>query len=251
MRIVRGLVLAVAALVLASAARGQAPRELTVPNLTVTAPAVPTQPPYITGDPWKAFVRNPYFGRYRIEENRFAQVPCSQTRIAAVAAGNCLQGYRLTVGRAYMCDGCRCDMALDATIYTVGNLAVEAGTLIFDPYKLAAEGFPSKDCQVQGYPGYDQIDFHDMNQVTRRGANWHDLRGAGDEKSIAFTDGPHSCIGVRRPGPPWQGGYVYMLTASICRTDTADLQPDDVARALAPLLIRQYDPIGNLARARR
>jgi hypothetical protein len=41
-----------------------------------------------------------------------------------------------------------------------------------------------------------------------------------------------------------------MLTASICRTDAARLQPDDVARALAPLQVRQYDPVGNLARPR-
>ena len=35
-----------------------------------------------------------------------------------------------------------------------------------------------------------------------------------------------------------------MLTASICHTDMANLQTDDVARGLAPLQIRTYDPVG-------
>jgi hypothetical protein len=116
---------------------------------------------------------------------------------------------------------------------------------------VTAIGFPDGNCYINSYPGYDQVDFNDMNQVTRRGANWHDLRGAGDEKSIAFTDGPHDCVAVRHPGPRWRGGYVYMLTASICRTDGAALQPDDVARTLATLEVRQYDPAGNIARPRQ
>jgi hypothetical protein len=37
-----------------------------------------------------------------------------------------------------------------------------------------------------------------------------------------------------------------MLTASICRTYTVSLQPDDIARA--PLQVRTYDPVGNIAR---
>jgi hypothetical protein len=54
-------------------------------------------------------------------------------------------------------------------MYSVGNLAVEASTLIFDPYKLTATGLPNKCCYVAGQPSYDQENFQDMNQVTRRG----------------------------------------------------------------------------------
>jgi hypothetical protein len=39
---------------------------------------------------------------------------------------------------------------------------------------------------------------------------------------------------------------VWMLTASICHTDMASLQPDDIARGLALLQIRTYDPVGNI-----
>ena len=35
-------------------------------------------------------------------------------------------------------------MALDVVMYSVGNLSIEASTLIFDPYKLAATGMPGK-----------------------------------------------------------------------------------------------------------
>jgi hypothetical protein len=65
---------------------------------------------------------------------------------------------------------------------------------------------------------------------------------------MEFSNGPHHCIAVRRAGPRWDAGYVWMLTASICRTDTASLEPDDVARALSVLQIRTYDPVGNIAR---
>src|SRR5215469_1119086 len=69
--------------------------QLTVPNVTVTAPAAPVEPPYMR-DPWKAYGRNPYFGRYRVEEDKFVEVPCTATRIAVGASGKCLHGYRLT-----------------------------------------------------------------------------------------------------------------------------------------------------------
>jgi hypothetical protein len=87
-----------------------------------------------------------------------------------------------------------------------------------------------------------------MNQVTRRGANWRNLAGDGEDKSIEFSDGPHRCVAVKKAGPPWQGGYIYMMHASICRTDAGGVQPTDIAYALGTLQIRQYDPTGNLRR---
>lgn len=227
-------------------------KQLTLPNVTVTAPKPAVQPPYLRGDPSKAFVRNPYFGRFRVDEDKFPQVPCTDTRISAVSSGNCLLGYRLTSGiasfalRATGAEN-NCDMALDVVIYNIDNLAIEADVVIFDPLKLTAKGYPTVDCYISGNTSYNEEDFQDMNQVTRRGTNWHDLRGAGEEKSIEFSDGPHACAAIRKPGPRWGGGFTYMLTASICHTDTAGLQSDDVARALGALKIREYDPEGNLA----
>jgi hypothetical protein len=88
-----------------------------------------------------------------------------------------------------------------------------------------------------------------MNQVTRRGTNWHNLIGDGEDKSIEFSDGPYKCIAAKKAGPRWQGGYIYMMHASICRTDTAAVRPEDVSYALGSLQIRQYDPVGNLRKA--
>ena len=85
-----------------------------------------------------------------------------------------------------------------------------------------------------------------MNQVTRRGANWRNLVGDGEDKSIVFSDGPHNCAAVRKAGPKWGGGYIYIMHASICRTDAGALRPEDIAWALGSLQIRQYDPQGNI-----
>jgi hypothetical protein len=237
--------------------------QLTLPTVTVTAPFVPL---YLRpGNGSKAFERNPYFGNNRVEENRFVPVPCSGFRIDPASAGasdrTCLQGDRLVPAYLHASKGGdrssrHCDIDHDVTIYTIGDLSVEADVFVFDPYKLTATGFPDPDCYVAGYAGYDQEDFQDMNRITRRGADWHDLRGetcnwsdpraACQTKSIEFSDGPHQCIAVRRPGPRWRAGFVWMLTASICRTDSAGVQPGDVDRALGAVQIRRYDPLGNV-----
>ena len=245
-----GAIVATAVISAASGVYAQEAKQLPVPNVTVTAPAAPVEPPYLR-NPWKSYQRNPYAGRYRVEEDKFAQVPCSETRIASSAGGKCLQGYRLVPGQGllHQSGGLRCDMALDVVMYSVGNFSIEASTLIFDPYKLAATGLPSKWCFVRSHPGYDQEDFQDMNQVTRRGTNWRNLVGNGEDKSIEFSDGPHNCVAIHKPGPSWRGGYVYMLHASICRTDTAGVRAEDVSYALGSLQVRQYDPVGNLRKA--
>jgi hypothetical protein len=212
-----GVILAAAIVGSACGVYAQQNNQLAVPNVTVTAPAVPVQPPYLR-NPWKSYDRNPYVGRYRVEEDKFPEVPCNATRIASVAGGKCLLGYRLVPGNAALYEkrgGLLCDMALDVVMYNVGNFSIEASTLIFDPYKLAATGLPGRWCYVRGYTGYDQEDFQDMNQVTRRGTNWRNLVSDGDNKSIEFSDGRHNCVAVRKPGPPWRGGYIYMMNASI------------------------------------
>jgi hypothetical protein len=243
----------------------QETNQMTLPQVTVTAPFVPL---YLRpGNSLKAFQRNPYYGNNRVEEDRFAPVPCGGFRIDPASAGTsdrtCLQGFRLVPAYMHVSKGGdrsskHCDIDHDVTIYTVGDLSVEADVLVFDPYKLRADGgFPDPDCYVAGYNGYDQEDFQDMNRITRGGTDWHDLRGetcawsdlraACETKSIEFSYESHKCIGIRRPGPRWRGGFVWMLTASICRTDSEGIQPGDVARALDTVQIRRYDPVGNIA----
>jgi hypothetical protein len=234
--------------------------QLSVPNVTVTAPAAPVEPPYMR-DRWKSVGRNPYFGRYRVEEDKFGEVPCSATRIAFGPNGKCLQGYRLGLpGMSGPSENSNpCDMALDVVIDTTGKLAIEADILVFDPYKVTATGsFPPRWCYVRGYGGYDQEDFQDMNQVTRRGTNWHNLQindmqnqwYTGDRlRSIEFSDGPHNCIAVRKAGPVWRGGYIWMVHVSICRTDTAAVQADEISYVVGSLQTRIYDPLGNLRKA--
>jgi hypothetical protein len=252
-----------------SAARAQQINQSTLPEVTVTAP--PFVPLYLRpGTGVKAYQRNPYFGNNRVAEDRFVPVPCSGFRIDPAAAGasnrTCLEGNRLVPAYLHMAakggdeggDSGHCEIDHDVTIYNLGDLSVEADVLVFDPLKLTAEGFPDQNCYVAGYNGYDQEDFQDMNRITRRGTDWHNLRGetcnwsdlraACETKSIKFSDGPHKCIAVRRPGPRWAGGFVWMLTASICRTDFASMQGGDLARALGAVQIRQYDPLGNIAR---
>jgi hypothetical protein len=259
MRAVYAFAIVTAAIMVSASGAYAQDTKLSVPDVTVTAPAAPVEPPYMR-DPWKAYARNPYFGRYRVEEDKFTEVPCSATRVALGASGKCLQGYRLAPsGSGAAANNTNpCDMALDVVIDTAGKLAIEADILVFDPYKVNANGSVPKWCYVHGYTRYDQEDFQDMNQVTRRGSNWHNLQindmqdqwHVGDRlRSIEFSDGPRNCIAVRKPGPVWRGGYIYMMHASICRTDGAAVQAQDVAYVLGSLQRRVYDPVGNLRKA--
>jgi len=65
----------VAAAMMASASGAWAQdARLKVPKVIVLAQAALVVPPYMR-DPWKSYARNPYFGRYRVEEDKFAEVP--------------------------------------------------------------------------------------------------------------------------------------------------------------------------------
>jgi hypothetical protein len=81
MQAICGLAGAVAAVAIMASASGTCAQEtkLPVPNVTVTAPAAPVEPPYLH-NPWKSFERNPYAGRYRVEEDKFPEVPCNVTQ---------------------------------------------------------------------------------------------------------------------------------------------------------------------------
>jgi hypothetical protein len=231
-----------AALLAGMAGADAADTQLPLPDVTVTAPGPANTPPYLR-EPGRAS-SNPYHGRFRVEEDKFVAVPCTQTRIAASAPGGaCLQGYKLTPGIA------TCDMSLDVVSFENARVLVEADILIFDPYKVIADGHVGKNCYVKGYLSYDVVDFQDMNQVTRRGANFRNFVGSGDDKSVEFEDGSHHCKAIRHTGPEWHGGYIYIGHISICRKDAAQVQADDIAYVYGTLRVRMYDPEGNLRAA--
>jgi hypothetical protein len=107
-----GAIAALAIISLLSSPYAQETKPLPVPDVTVTAPAAPAEPPYLR-NPGKSFERNSYAGRYRVKENKFTEVRCTETRIASSARGKCLQGYRLVPGLALSNQrGLRCDMVL-------------------------------------------------------------------------------------------------------------------------------------------
>jgi hypothetical protein len=216
--------------------------QLPLPDVTVTAPGPTSTPPYMR-DPSKAFGRNQEGGRNRVEEDKFARVPCTVTRVSA-AAGTCLQGYRLggLGGDAYRA----CDLQLDVTMFETAQISVEADVQIFDPYKVTATGSSAAHCSIRGYRDFDAEDFQDINQVTRRGTNFRNLVGAGDDKSIEFDVDGHHCKAVRHTGPRWQRGYIYIGHISICRKDAAQVQAEDIAYVFSTLRVRTYEPEGNL-----
>jgi hypothetical protein len=213
--------------------------QLPLPDVTVTAPGPTTTPPYLR-DPGSSMGRNPYHGRFRVEEENFKRVPCTDSRVSATAGGTCLEGYKLTMGSV------TCDGSLDVVMIENARLSIEADILIFDPYKVTGAGHTSPHCYVRGYLDYNVDDFQDMNQVTRRGTNFRNLVGVGEDKAVEFTSDNHNCKAIRHTGPRWQGGYLYIGHISICRKDTAQVQAEDISYVFNTLRIRTYDPVGNL-----
>ena len=89
-----------------------------------------------------------------------------------------------------------------------------------------------------------------MNQMTRRGSGWTNFARSSVQSTVAYSDGGHNCIAVERLGPPWQGGYIWVLHASICSAAIGSVQPADVDAALALLQLRTYDAQANLVAQR-
>jgi hypothetical protein len=98
------------------------------------------------------------------------------------------------------------------------------------------------------WTGYSNMpdDFKDMNQMTRRGAGWTNFVKGAPQSSIYFTDGARGCLAVERLGPPWHGGYVWVVHMSICPTAGGTAQLADVDAIFATLQLRTYDDQGNL-----
>jgi hypothetical protein len=85
-----------------------------------------------------------------------------------------------------------------------------------------------------------------MNQMTRRGSGWRNYVESGDLSTMEFSFGASDCRAVEKRGPTWRGGHIYVIHASFCRKDGRAVEAADVERALGSVLVRQYEPRGNL-----
>jgi hypothetical protein len=218
------------------------PPQQPLPDVTVTAPE-----PY-GGDPRAPRVVppteiNPYYGRNRVDESLFAEKPCSETRMSSSAGGKCLEGYKIGGDSAANV----CHIQLDVVMGTTPTYNFEADVFVFDPFLVGSGGPMPTGCSVSKQPQYDLARLQDMNQMTRRGANWRNyVNNFGSDISGEYSDGQFSCLAFRRLGPNWRGGVVWSIHAAICRLDGTAVRPADVHALLSSLTIRVYDPRGNL-----
>jgi hypothetical protein len=75
--------------------RGVAQTKPPLPDVNVIAPPLtPDVAPRVV----PATGQNSYFGRNRVEEDMFAEKPCSEPRMSSSAGGKCLEGYHLGPG---------------------------------------------------------------------------------------------------------------------------------------------------------
>jgi hypothetical protein len=139
-----------------------------------------------------------------------------------------------------------CKMAHDLVMANLGVLAVEADVIVVDPYFVSAIGPQHKGCAAQS--GYNDLreEFPDMNQMTRNGGGWRNFVESGDLTSMGFTLGRDNCVAFEKRGPPWKFGRVYVMHASICRKDGGALGAAEIDYVVATLLVRTYEPRGNL-----
>ena len=121
---------------------------LVLPELTVTAP--PVMPA------WKKW--NPYGGSTRVEEDKWPDIPCGASRIAAGAATGCKTGPLLSFAGAGLPgndrspDMSNCKMGHDLVMTKIGGLAVEADVIVVDPTFISAIGPQHKGCAA--HSGY-------------------------------------------------------------------------------------------------
>jgi hypothetical protein len=217
----------------------------TLPDVNVTAPVPPPPPRF-----------SPMAGKTRVEEDKWPEIPCDKSRINSAAAGKCQDGPRVESFMSVMSTGAQpavgstCNIAHHLLNVDVGRFAVEADALVFDPYLVAASGTFNKFCTV--WSGYRDMpeDFKDMNQVARRGVAWRNFvpggTSSGAQSTIEFSDGQRGCVAVERLGPPWRGGYVWVIHATICGAGAQPIGQADIDSVFGALQIRTYDPSGNL-----
>ena len=233
--------------IIAAATGATAQQQMTLPELTVTAPSASTPPPGSSTAP-----SNPYFGKTRVEETEWPSIPCASSRIGTAAGGNCRRGPQVMNFEHGDAQGSRplsnCQIAHDLVISNNGILLFEADSLVFDPHYISAIGPQRQDCYVEARPNTLQEQLIDMNQLTRQASGWGTLRNSGDLSTMEFTVGPDRCIAFEKRGPRWGGGLVSLIHVAICRKDG---QPADLATVdtvLNMLQVQQRDPNGNLNR---
>jgi hypothetical protein len=239
-RILIAAIVAAAMITCGSAAAQE--KQAPLPDVNVTAPA--TTESFIT----KGF--QPYDGNPRVEEDKWPVIPCTTARISASAGGTCQTGTPTENFLTRSADEPgNCMIAHQLVTFQLGTLSVEADTMIFDPYKIVSgspTGHQDKNCFV--WSGYLRplSDFPDMNQVTRHGIGWHNLIVEKPLSTFNFSDNGRACVAIEKLGPPWHGGYIWVVHASICEPDARPVQPGDITAALAGLRLDRYDPLGNL-----
>jgi hypothetical protein len=236
-------VLIVANIFYAAPSGGALAQTLSLPEVTVTAP------PIIPS--WKRW--NPYSSNPRVEEEKWPEIPCSGSRISTGTATYCRtgpplgqEGMGLPMGSLQSIDPSNCRMAHDLVVTDIGNLVIEADAIVVDPYFVSAIGSQHKGCYVQSHYSDLREDFPDMNQMTRKGSQWHDYIENGDLSMMDFSIGSIACRAVEKRGPTWRGGHVFVIHASICRTDRHPVDAANVEFALGSLQVRLYEPRGNL-----
>jgi len=212
---------------------------MTVPPVDVTARA-----PIQQVNPFK-----PYSGDTRVDEARWPVIPCNIARVDLGPGSRCQTGTPVETFLEQGLGTGRCDIARQLAMIQNARYQVEADIMVFDPYKVVAStatGHQGKNCFV--WSGYTNMpdDFHDMNQMTRRATSWGALQKGDPQSTIAFTDGARGCLAVERLGPPWHGGYVWVVHFSICPVAAAPLQLADVDSVFGMLKITVFDPKGNL-----
>jgi hypothetical protein len=210
-----------------------------LPDVTVTAPPPPTPS-------WKKFT--PYFGNPRVEEDKWPDIPCRDSRVGVAAAGTCKTGTPQETAAGLLPNGpnSNCRIAHDLVMTNLGNLIVEADVMVFDPYYVSGIGHQHKFCAVQTGYGDLREDFPDMNQMTRKGTGWRNFLENGDLSTMEFSAASSECMAVEKRGPRWGIGHVYVIHASICRNDRRAVAATDVDYALGSLRVTTYESRGNL-----
>jgi len=226
----------------ASGAFAADPSNLGLPDVTVTAPPITPQ--------WKKW--NPYSSNSRVEEDKWPDIPCGGSRISSGAADACKtgpplghEGFGLANGNLSI-DATNCKMGHDLVITNLGNLAIEADAIVVDPYFVSAIGSQHQGCYAQSHYSDLREDFPDMNQMTRKGSGWRNFAENGDLSTMEFAIGSAQCRAIEKRGPTWLGGHIYVIHASVCRKDGRPVEAADIDYVVGSLLIRQYDPHGNL-----
>jgi DNA-binding winged helix-turn-helix (wHTH) protein len=181
---------------------------------------------------------NPPLHHVGIDEAKWRVIPCATARIDLGAGATCQAG--IPIG------GGNCEIARQVAMITNARYQIEADVVIFDPYKVTAEGSQSKNCAVWASPVSAPDDFKEMNQMTRRGSGWSNLVKGSPQITAVYSDSGRNCLAVKRFGPPWHGGYVWIMHASICPAAVGSVQLADIDTALATLQLRTYDAQGNL-----